>query len=354
MCGIAGIHRRTDRPLRRVGKLADELLLGIENRGRDSTGYLALHDDGTVQIDKEPVTARKFTRSRALFGEGVRTLLLHTRYATKGAVNRRNAHPVVSGPIAAVHNGTIYNDDHVFRVTGVERTAQVDSEAIPAVVRAVGWDQAADALATLMGGAATAIVDVTRPREVILARLRSYPLVMLVTDDLVVWASTEMAIRAAWRITYGTQPKGEWINVPEFTLIRVNGNLTTEAIEDLSPPKPKVQPRPWTRTVYGSGHTTTGSAPMSKRQRKRARRNGAVKAKQPRLPLVEPWMEDEVSAVMRWTGMSRADAEDEVFGVTLGHEDDPWESLDHLDPDGTDLCDAMVEDDDDFGAFLSL
>jgi predicted glutamine amidotransferase len=317
MCGIAGIHRRTGKRVRYHQRLAAELLLAIENRGRDSTGFLAMYPDGRVVVEKETVPAGKFVRYHRVTGMPV-TTLLHTRFATVGTVNRRNAHPVRNGRMAAVHNGTIYNDDATFHRLGRRRNAQVDSEVIPAVVDHYGWHQAAKALSRLRGGAATAIVDVKTPGELLLARLSGYPLVMLVTPHVVVWASTRQAIERAWKKTYGTDPRGEWIDVDEWTLYRVNGQIVRE---DIPKPKPPRKPPRFTFDVPAPKRTktkktattaTSGSSP--------SRRTGRLTPSTDPFDS-EPWMEDTVRDLMRLAGVSRAVAEDMVYGTTIGRDD---------------------------------
>lgn len=300
MCGIAGIHRRTAGGTRRMGRLADELLLAIEHRGVDSTGVLAIYDDGRVTVDKAPTRATLFLKQRRTpVGTQARSVLLHTRYATVGTVNRRNAHPVRNGSMAAIHNGTIYNHREVFARIGRERNAAVDSEVIPAVIQYYGWDRAAKALATLTGGAAAAVVDTKQPGDLILARLQHFPLVVLVTPSLVVWASERQAIEKAWRRTYGSDVPavGQWITVPDYTLLRVNGTVEIEAIPEPRRPKPKSLPK---------------STP-----RKRGGRTKA-KARQVAAGAAARAVEDDVSALMRWTGWEREEAEDALNDGTLG------------------------------------
>jgi glucosamine 6-phosphate synthetase-like amidotransferase/phosphosugar isomerase protein len=270
MCGIAGFHRRTAGPVRRADRLAANLLLQIENRGRHSTGTLTITDRGKVAIRKRVMPAREFVREHRVVVGNPRTVLLHTRFATVGTVNVRNAHPVVNGALAAVHNGTIWNHGEVFAEIGRKRNASVDSEVIPAVVAHHGWDQAEKALARLEGGMATAIVDRKRPGEVLLARLSGYPLHVLVTPSLVVWASTREAIERAWKATYGSsRPNGDWIDMADRTVLRVNGRVEKGAIpgapaarRPAARPKAKARPvvlpqratRPapsWQQTVYG-------------------------------------------------------------------------------------------------------
>lgn len=272
MCGQAGFHRRTARRITKLNELADELLLAIESRGHDAAGFLAMMDSGKVQMEKEPRPASKFIRGRGLIHRDARTVLLHTRFATVGARTLRNAHPVVSGPVAAVHNGTIYNASEIFSTFDLPRKAEVDSEVIPALIHHVGWDQAADAFPLMEGGAATAVVSSERPKEVILARLRSYPMVVGTTRDLVIWASTAEAILRAWMRVYRRPFPGKIETLSEATMLLVNGKVERIALK-MPKPKPKkyLAPRP----RYATARPTPLPATRpSKSQRKRAARNG--------------------------------------------------------------------------------
>lgn len=327
MCGIAGIHRRSDKPFPKMGRFADELLLGIETRGMDSTGFLALKDSGKVQVEKVPVTARRFVKSRMRFDADARTVLLHTRFATRGKVNKLNAHPQISGRCAAIHNGTIYNADELFDTFGITRRAQVDSEIIPALIDHAGWDEAGAALELMTGGAATAVVNVEHPREVLLARTQTYPLIYLATEDFVVWASTEQTIVQAFRFAYGkTPPKGEWGSLGPWSLMRVNGVIDLSRLDPVTPPKP---PAPRVKTsAKGKARKARKAKAAKKGTEKRSpgTKGRGVGRNTPRAP--QPVREllglDAVRDVMAWTGMTYAEAFDAVYGVTDEDSLDGW------------------------------
>jgi glucosamine 6-phosphate synthetase-like amidotransferase/phosphosugar isomerase protein len=85
MCGIAGVHVKSAHLGRfPLDRFVDELFLGIEHRGRDASGYVAVNDEGEVMMQKAPVKASLFTRKRKTIPNSARTVLLHTRLATQG------------------------------------------------------------------------------------------------------------------------------------------------------------------------------------------------------------------------------------------------------------------------------
>lgn len=326
MCGIAGIHRRTNRPVAKAGRLADELLLAIENRGTHSTGYLTMLDDGRVQIQKEVVPASVFVRGRSRFLAESRTVLLHTRFATRGAKVKSNAHPILAGRCAAIHNGTISNDRAVFAKLGVEPKFRVDSEVIPAAISALGWDHAAEALALLDGGMATAVVTSDAPRDLILARLRSYPLVYMVTRDVVIWASTRAAIERAYIRTYGRRPRGRFVEVGDYEVHRIVGST----IEVTKIPHRPYRTRPVVTTPERRASTRPVSGTTAKRRRKRSRRTATSGDRQTALrfdpdgaldydpveeeAFVDGVVEQYVRDLMRWGNVDRETAEEMIWG----------------------------------------
>jgi hypothetical protein len=214
MCGIAGIHVKRKQVVKSqegLEKFVDTMLLGIEHRGKHATGFVARAFDGKVVIDKGAVTASDFIKSRDPLPENLQTVLLHTRYWTKGdPENHANNHPVMSGTCFAVHNGHIKNDDELFKDMNLSRIAQVDSEAIPAVVSAMGFENHEEYLEKFEGAMATAIINpVDFPGRLVLAKGMGSPLVYVETDKFVLWASTEEAIREAWAKVIGTPPAKE-------------------------------------------------------------------------------------------------------------------------------------------------
>ena len=106
MCGIIGY----------VGQRAckDLLLQGLERleyRGYDSAG-LALLEDGALDYDRAVGNLQVLKKQAGSNGSQATTGLGHTRWATHGAVNMQNAHPLTGcdeGNLAIVLNGIVEN-----------------------------------------------------------------------------------------------------------------------------------------------------------------------------------------------------------------------------------------------------
>ena len=120
MCGLlAGIGKLNTSRIITLGSLN-------EDRGKDSTG-LAYVAGGEIKLAKTAERAsvalnmslRKDVTEAALSG----LFIGHTRQATQGAVNERNAHPFLVDGIAFAHNGIIINDDDFGKY-------EVDSESL--------------------------------------------------------------------------------------------------------------------------------------------------------------------------------------------------------------------------------
>lgn len=209
MCGIVGIHFKNPRDLgvgrENLESFVDELLLGIEHRGRDATGLLTVDAGGKANLIKADVNASTFIRWRDNVPKRVRTILGHTRFATQGGPeNLDNNHPVQFGSCFVIHNGHISNDTELFKEHDLKRNAEVDSEIIPALLDKYGLDNAVTALEELDGNFAVAAVDPVRfPNTTVLAKGWSSPVEVYENHYSIVWASTAEAIKTAVRIVFG-------------------------------------------------------------------------------------------------------------------------------------------------------
>lgn len=227
MCGIAGFSLSPNANVNSK-RLARSLLLSIENRGFDATGFAYLDSTGAFQVHKKDVAASDFVKKRLCLPRKARTAIMHTRFATQGdPFWNDNNHPIATGTVVGVHNGHISNDDALFRdveeLLGLKdiRIGSVDSEAAFAVL---GWtnEPVTDVLEALHGTAALAWLDVrtANPETLHLARVSSSPLIVGETyDGSVIFASTQQAVVDAC-MTVGLDliklrdiPEGEYLQV---------------------------------------------------------------------------------------------------------------------------------------------
>lgn len=136
MCAIIGWNQSTP------GILSAEdlatLIKRAESSGRHSAGMAITAPDGSIKVFKKAGTPSDFVRS---YGERLEQFvqskrgMAHTRWATHGDINNRNAHPFVhldsdGWAIPFVHNGVISN----YRQFTPD--AEVDSECLgPLIIK---------------------------------------------------------------------------------------------------------------------------------------------------------------------------------------------------------------------------
>ena len=131
MCGIIGILSK--------GDVAPRLLLGLrrlEYRGYDSAGIATLVN-GRIErrrAEGKLVNLQNELKDNPLTGE---VGIGHTRWATHGAPNERNAHPHATHKVAVVHNGIIENFQQLreeLNSSGYIFESDTDTEAIAALI----------------------------------------------------------------------------------------------------------------------------------------------------------------------------------------------------------------------------
>jgi len=185
MCGIVGyIGAKEAQPILLDG------LKRLEYRGYDSAG-MATISRGKVSVRKQKgkiaILASLLKKKPLKGGIGIS----HSRWATHGVPNQRNAHPHTdcSGNIAVVHNGIIENyedlkeglirEGHIFK-------SETDTEVIAHLIEKFYKDdiEAAvrAAIKLLKGSFALGVVLGNHPEQLIAARLGS-PLVIGVGKD---------------------------------------------------------------------------------------------------------------------------------------------------------------------------
>jgi len=141
MCGLTGLLL-TDTPrgaktLTRLEDIFLRALVASEKRGRDASGIAWATHDGNTGVCKAKLPPRSLVNSQGFreslkeMGKRPVAMLGHSRMATHGEpTNPRNNHPIVAGEVVGTHNGVITNADSLFRLKGLPRRAEVDSEIL--------------------------------------------------------------------------------------------------------------------------------------------------------------------------------------------------------------------------------
>jgi glucosamine--fructose-6-phosphate aminotransferase (isomerizing) len=191
MCGIIGYTG-----IRAAQPLLLEGLHRLEYRGYDSSG-LATLCDGDLHLRKRAGRIQDLARYLQDRSAPGGTGISHTRWATHGPANDRNAHPHVSSDnrIAVVHNGVIENYAPLKRQlesegvlfhsdTDTEVIAQLIAQRLPAgeASPAAFIDAVARALALLKGTYGLAVLSRSHPGLILGARLGS-PLVLGIGEE---------------------------------------------------------------------------------------------------------------------------------------------------------------------------
>lgn len=240
MCGIAGVMLKDPSIANgKFGHFVNRLHTEIEARGRQASGMVVVSRTGEVRIDKADKTASEFIKDREPLPADPWYILLHTRYATKGDVKDfRNNHPVIYNTCFTVHNGSVANDDDLFKEHGLERHAEVDTEIIPALIDKANFDPGTlkSMFRHVEGSVACATIDPIRhPGKVLILRTEKSPFHIIETDKIIVWASTIEAIKKAWGGVFGTPPKDRnYKYLPEWKMMVISDHGYT--VEDLDKP----------------------------------------------------------------------------------------------------------------------
>jgi glutamine---fructose-6-phosphate transaminase (isomerizing) len=205
VCGIIGITGRPD--------AVDGIVAGLtrlEYRGYDSAGIVTA-DGRDLRVVKRAGKLEQLVHALEAQPLAAGTGIGHTRWATHGEPNDRNAHPHVdpSGRVAVVHNGIIENYQALRAALGEVRfTSDTDSEVtahlvaqeldrqpegeidLLAAVRAV--------VARLEGAYSLCFVALDAPEEIVVAKHEA-PLIVAHADGVGYCASDVAALIAHTR-----------------------------------------------------------------------------------------------------------------------------------------------------------
>ena len=128
MCGIIGILGKHE-----AAPILVEALKRLEYRGYDSSGIATVKDDGS--IDRRRAVGKLLELQDKLVFEPLKGKagIGHTRWATHGEPNEKNAHPHTRGAVSVVHNGI--NENFLtlreeLKCDGYNAETDTDSETI--------------------------------------------------------------------------------------------------------------------------------------------------------------------------------------------------------------------------------
>lgn len=219
MCGIVGAVANQD-----VLAFLLQGLQRMEYRGYDSAGLAIVHQGVTTRI-RRAGKVRELVQAVAQQGADLpgRVGIAHTRWATHGVPNERNAHPqMAGGRILVVHNGIVENFSELKSVLereGEQFESDTDTEVIAKLVYRFA-SETEDLLHAvwqttklLTGSYAIAVLDAERPEQLVAVEcgapivlgvdssgsyLASDPLALLgVTSELIYMHSGELALLTA-------------------------------------------------------------------------------------------------------------------------------------------------------------
>lgn len=114
MCGLVGVFGDLDKEAKTI---SEELLWMDVIRGPHSTGAATLrHLRAKPRVIKQLGTADRLLQNksfRQMQAANNWLVMGHNRWATKGAINAKNAHPFTHGDITLTHNGTLTTVYHL-------------------------------------------------------------------------------------------------------------------------------------------------------------------------------------------------------------------------------------------------
>jgi glucosamine--fructose-6-phosphate aminotransferase (isomerizing) len=186
VCGIVGYAGG-----RECLSILVEGIKRLEYRGYDSAG-VAIQQDHSLHVVKAAGKIRELESRLARERPHGTTGIAHTRWATHGAPNDLNAHPITdaSGRLAVVHNGIIENFAALktaLEADGVHFKTETDTEVLAHLIakhqaRGLSLEQAVGAaLGAVEGTYGIAVISADEPGTVIGARSGS-PLVVGIAD----------------------------------------------------------------------------------------------------------------------------------------------------------------------------
>ena len=237
MCGIvAYIGQHDAYPILIKG------LKRLEYRGYDSAGVAVIKEE--LKVFKK---AGKVSDLENFVGNSDTTGSIgigHTRWATHGEPNDRNAHPHLSnsGNLAIIHNGIIENYDALKKeliARGYTFKSDTDTEVLVNFIEEIQKEEQVDleeairiALNQVIGAYAIVVLEQSNPDRMIAARKGS-PMVLGIGDkEFFIASDASPIIEYTKNVIY--------LNDQEYAVVHRNGNFTIKTLGNVEK-SPKIQ-----------------------------------------------------------------------------------------------------------------
>jgi len=197
MCGIIGITK-TKKTNNLIGSQIYEALTRLEYRGYDSVGMAVISKDG-IELAKDKGSINEVGEKLNFNEYEGSTAIGHSRWATHGAVEKRNAHPHKSndGRVVVVHNGIIENFMQLkkeLQIKGVIFESDTDTEIIPNLIEmylkeGMSMVKAIISLIDKIEGTYALVISSSEEPDKIYVIRKDNPLVIGITEDAMFCAS---------------------------------------------------------------------------------------------------------------------------------------------------------------------
>jgi len=241
MCGIVGYLG-----YRKAFPIVINGLQRLEYRGYDSAGVV-LTDGKKLNVyktkgkvaDLRDIIANKTVEGNLALG--------HTRWATHGVPNNANSHPHVSnsGNLVIVHNGIIENYNTIKKellARGYTFKSDTDTEVLINLIEEVKLKNNCKlgkavqlALSNVVGAYAIAVFDVSKPNEIIVARLGS-PIAVGIGED-----NSEFFIASDASPFIEYTKDAVYLDDEELAIIKLGEDIRIRKIQDNAIVEPNIQ-----------------------------------------------------------------------------------------------------------------
>ncbi|MBE8162694.1 MAG: glutamine--fructose-6-phosphate transaminase (isomerizing) [Bdellovibrionaceae bacterium] len=237
MCGIVGCLG-----VENSKQVLLEGLKALEYRGYDSSGIAVFNHKGSQvvrAVGKLNQLQKKVATQEILGSYGI----AHTRWATHGGVEEKNAHPQVVGSISIVHNGIIENYRQLkadLLKEGAVFQSDTDTEVIAHLLNTYYEKEkslliAVQKVKLLLQGSFALLISSTKEPETLVALKSGPPLLFAQSDKSYFFSSDSLAFQ-----NYATQffplEDGEIIEVKsgQFSVFRDTDKKLSQKIDNKS------------------------------------------------------------------------------------------------------------------------